>query len=402
MHWSEVPSIPLPRPWLEFFLLATVDNSNNPSHHWMSLLTFPDRGPMGRLERNCQLQPNAEQVSSSFAQVSCLKSPTLTLFIRPQKSWHVQIIFGRPNVSQVIVAESVLALSTSANKKSHHFRFSVEPCYSYCVISMILSSKLFRSCPLLYELEHKLKAHKRPTSDSKTSMSDSEIPAPTDADVRFLCGEILKIIWNRDKNSMKRKVSISPIHSNTHYSMKSNGHYIFHLEIEPWMSVRNCAVSSLRSAHRSHAARAECGLREFQHALTALAKHFLHGLYFFALHDDGGMVYLHPTAWKTRPKSVTINSISSSLATAFWIFCSSTLSRTMSVLTIPKFTLCSMSSAMCSPMWLSSSSRSILSWSSSSIPFSLTSISSLNSLMMTCSSPSSCSSLFFQMHFTHL
>ena len=99
MHWLEVPSIPLPRPWLEFSLLATVDNSNNPSHHWMSLLTFPDRGPMEMLERNCQLQPNAEQVSSSFAQVSCLKSPTLTLFIRPQKSWHVQIIFGRPNVS---------------------------------------------------------------------------------------------------------------------------------------------------------------------------------------------------------------------------------------------------------------------------------------------------------------
>ena len=61
------------------------------------------------------------------------------------------------------------------------------------------------------------------------------------------------------------------------------------------MSVRNCAVSSLRSAHRSHAARAECGLREFQHALTALAKHVLHVLYFFALDDTGGMVYLHPT-----------------------------------------------------------------------------------------------------------
>jgi hypothetical protein len=29
--------------------------------------------------------------------------------------------------------------------------------------------------------------------------------------------------------------------------------------------------------------------------LTALAKHVLHVLYFFALDDTGGMVYLHPT-----------------------------------------------------------------------------------------------------------
>lgn len=114
--------------------------------------------------------------------------------------------------------------------------------------------------------------------------------------------------------------TIMPPHQRTMTLWNAAGSEFSSLELSLYMPVHRCAVILAQWAmtHMLPELNVLSGTRN--RPRTALAKHSLHVSHFSVLDEGGGMVYYHPTTWKTCPKSVTSNSMPSSLATAFWFF----------------------------------------------------------------------------------